>query len=381
MSIRSMTYSVITSENISHIDDITIENDNLVENTDDDFMNSILLNNEIDIDHNKIIASMQHILTAFKDDIDILNDGSIKELETINHKLCPDCNVVCKIYDIFIICEQCGLEREWDMHSSNLYSMSIDQNYNTTNNSYMTFNIIGVNSYHYNRSFLKTCADYSAYRNNNNKKEIFNKIYQYEGNKPPHNIINAAAELFDQIKNKGYVYRGDGKLGVIGACLYYASIMNNLTRTPKEIALIMNIDDKFLSHGDRILQELNELGIITIPTDYKPLNDYLNQFFPALGIPDKYKEFVVAIIARAERKHLHIKNESRTTTKIIGVIYLLTQRVPELKHIKKDTISIECNRISKSTFIKYYTLISDNYKIMKKLFGKYKIPLPRSVLV
>jgi transcription initiation factor TFIIIB Brf1 subunit/transcription initiation factor TFIIB len=355
------------------------DDDNDSDSDSEDLMEFMTLESTNDIDHNKIISGMKHIMDAFNTDNDIfpLNQDKLSITE-INYKMCPKCNIACKIYDIFIICERCGMEREWDMHTSNAYNMTIDQNYNTSNNSFMTFSIIGVNAYYYNRSFLKTCADYSAYRNNNNKKEIINKIDQYEGNKPPHNIINATADLFDQIKNKGYVYRGDGKLGVIAACLYYASIMNNLTRSPKEIAAIMGIDDKFLSQGDRILQELNELNVISIPTHYKPLNDYLNQFFPALGIPDKYKQFVTDIIARAERKHLHIRNESRTTTKIVGVIYLLTQRVPELKHIKNDEISKECNKISKSTFIKYSTLITDNYKIMKKPFRKHKIKQPAS---
>jgi hypothetical protein len=329
-----------------------------------------------DIDINKIINNMNNVLNVFNE-TEIFEKKKIsKEVEKKDYKLCPECKIPCKIHDTVIICENCGMERVWDCHSHNLYSITIDQNYNTASNSFLSFNIVGNNSYCYNRSFLKTCADYSAYRNNNNKKDIINKIYQYEGNKPPANIINAAADLFDQIKNKGYVYRGDGKLGVIGACLYYASIMNNLTRTPKEISQIMGIDERFLSHGDRVLQELNELGIITIPTNYKPLDDYLKMYMPALNIPDKYKQFIVDVIARAERKHLHIKNESRMTTKCVGCIYLLTRRVPELKHIKKDTISIECNNISKSTFIRYSTLITDNFRLMKKPFRKHGIPMP-----
>ena len=291
----------------------------------------------------------------------------------VDNNMCPLCNVACKIYDTFIICEQCGMERIHDIHSHDQYSMTIEDNYNTANNSFMTFNIIGKDSYCYNRSYLKTCADYSAYRNNSNRKDIIQRIDQYEGNKPPKNIVNTAARLFDQIKNAGYVYRGNGKWGVIGACLYYASIQHNLTRTPKEVAAIMGIDEKFLSQGDKTLQSLNELKVIDIQINYKPIMDYINQFFPSLGIPDKYKDFVIDTIARAERKHLHIRHESRMTTKIVGVIYLLTRRVPELKHIKKDQISIDCGNISRSTFIKYYTLICDNYKIMKKVFRKHKI--------
>lgn len=353
-----------------------------VEETEDTIEQDILLDDyffESTIDISNLINQMGSILDVFSDtalptSIDRVNTTAID----VDYKICPQCDIQCKIHETMIVCEKCGLEREWNCHSNSLYSSTIEQCYNTASNSFMTFNIIGTNSYCYNRSFLKTCSDYTAYRTNNNKKEIINRIYQYEGNKPPHNIINAAADLFDEIKLAGYVYRGDGKLGVIGACLYYASILNNLTRTPKDIALIMGIDEKFLSHGDRILQELNELQVITIPTNYKPILDYINQFFPALSIPDVYKDFVVDIIKRAERKHLHIKNESRLTTKVVGAIYLLTRRVPGLRYIKTETISRECNNICKSTFMKYSQLITDNYRIMKKPFRKHKIQCPIS---
>lgn len=298
-----------------------------------------------------------------------------REVIEINYKLCPDCEIPGKILDTSIICENCGMEREWNIHHIDGYNASIEQNYNTSDNSFITFNVVGNNSYCYNKSLLKTCSNYVIYRNNTNKKEILNRIYQYEGNIPPKNVINSAIDLFEQIKNKGYVYRGDGKLGVIGACLYYACMINNLTRTPKEISSIMNIEEKFLSKGDKILQELNELGVISIPINHEPLDDYILKYFHLLGIDMKYKDFVVHIINRAEKKHLHIKNESRTTTKCVGVIYLLTCRLPELKHIKKETISKECS-ISKTTFIKYHNLIMENFPLMKKSFKKYRIPIP-----
>jgi hypothetical protein len=376
-----LTESTFISEEIREIsydikDDLEIDlKDELCDLND-------MFNTSINIDIKEtMINNLKDMLDTFKDDSDgFLNQDKIQASSTAmiknDYKLCPECQIPCKVQDILIICEQCGIERLYDCHMNNNYSLSVDSSYNTTNNSFMTFTVIGAKSYFYKRSMMKTCADYSIYRNNNNKKDIINKIYQYEGNKLPMNIINTAADLFDQIKNKDYVFRGDGKLGVIGACLYYASIKHSLTRTPKEIANIMGIEEKFLSQGDRILQELNEMKIIDIPTNYKPLEDYLNQFMPILNIPIKYKQFVIDIITRAEKKHLHIKNESRLTTKIVGVLYLLTRRLPELKHIKKDTISLECNKISKSTFIRYYNLIYKNYKVMKKPFRKHKIPMP-----
>ena len=369
-NITASSFNVIEDDSKLTIDEITINELNLEELT----INSC-------IDYQKIFSEMSNLHT-YKDlsnlSKDLFKQENLEKPVKKDYNICPLCEIPCKISDTFIICTKCGMERVYDCHAHDLYSLSIESNYNTINNSYMTFNIVGTNSYNYNRSLLKTCADYSSYRANSNKKEIINKIYQFDGNKPPMNVINETAALFDQIKQADRVYRGDGKLGVIGACLYYISIKHNLTRTPKEIAKIMGIEERFLSQGDRILQELAELSIIEIPINHKPLNDYLNMYMPILGIDSKYKQFVIDIIARAERKHLHIGHDCRLTTKVVGVLYLLTLRVPSLKYIKKDVISAECNFISISTYKKYATLICDNYKVMKKVFKRHSIPMPAS---
>lgn len=355
------------------------ENLILPDKDSDEYELENLLICNIDINVETLINNSRNIIDMFKDECVFEKKSLISKTidgPIVDYKMCPNCDVLCKIHDTQIICTNCGMEREWNIHENNVYSSTLDENYNTSSNSFMSFNIVGAKSYCYNRSLQKTCSDATTYRANNNKKDIINKIYQYEGtNHPPANVINATADLFDQIKQKGYVYRGDLKLGVIGACLYYTSIMHNLTRTPKEIAQIMGIEDKFLSSGDRTLQELNELNIISIPTNYKPLDDYLKMYMPALGIDLKYKPFIVHIIARAERKHLHIGNESRMTSKVVGVIYLLTKRLPQYKHIKKEMICAACNGISRSTFIRYYSLIIANFKVLKKSFRKFHIPM------
>jgi transcription initiation factor TFIIIB Brf1 subunit/transcription initiation factor TFIIB len=296
----------------------------------------------------------------------------------VNYKKCPECGLMCKINETTVICEKCGLEREYDAHNTGAYSSSIDQGYNTSNNSFMSFKVIGKNYYNYSKNLYKTCANYPSYRNNSNRKEIINKIYRYEGGRIPLNVCNMTADLFDQIKQRGYVFRGNGKWGVIGACLFYSCIICGLSRTPREIANIIDIEDKFLSQGDRILQGLNELKIISIPVENNPISDYLNQYLPALGIPIKYKQFIIDLISRADVKRIYIGkgNQSRITTKCVGAIYLLCMRMPNLNHIKKDDISRECVKISKSTFIRQYNLLMEHGAELKKVFRKHKIPMP-----
>ncbi len=330
---------------------------------------------DIKIDHIKILEEISatriiHTNTMInlekKIDMPIIQD----------YKICPNCDERCKIGAVSLICEKCGLEREWQSENG-CYDASIAQNYNITQNAHISFNLVGAGSYCYQRSFLKTCSNYGSFRNNNNKKEITNIIYQYEGSKPPTNVINTAAELFDKIVSSGRVYRKNGKRGVMAACLYYSCIINNLSRTPRDIALIMNTEERFLSQGDKILQELKELGVLDIPTRHEPIENYLSQFFTSLDIPERYKAFVYDLIMRAEKKHIHIKNESRATTKCAGAIYMLTRRVKELKHIKKQMISKECNNMSVATFMRYYNLLYANYPLLKKSFKRHKITMPK----
>lgn len=306
-------------------------------------------------------------------DLEIQVDITDQKLNKFN--ICPKCKIENQITDGSIYCNKCGLETAI-IDDANKFSFSVDKDHNTSNNSFMSFNFIGKNSYCYQRSFLKTCANYSSFRKNNNRKDLYNYNYQYEGKKIPKSSIKLAIELFSKIKDNNCVFRGNGKKGVLGACLFYACVMNHITKTPREIASIMSIEERFLSHGDRIVQELNERGIISIPTILRPLNDYLDQYFPSLGIDIKYKSFIVDLIERAEKKNIHIINDSRTTTKCIGAIYMLITRIKNLRLIiTKDKIVSECN-ISKSTFIRYYNLLLTNWKILKPVFVKHRIPMP-----
>ena len=319
-------------------------------------------------------ANMLNLLESDNTVVNLEVQMDLDSDKIIKYNICPKCNIEGTMSDGSVFCPECGLET-LIIDDNNKFSFSSEKDHNVSSNSYISFNFIGPNSYGYQRSFLKTCANYSSFRRNNNRKDMYNYNYQYEGKKIPKNAIKLAIELFSKIKEKNYVFRGNGKKGVLGACLFYACVMNNITKTPREIASVMEIEERFLSHGDRVVQELNEKGVISIPTTLRPLNDYLDQFFPALNIPDKYKAFVIDVIERAEKKNIHIMNDSRTTTKCIGAIFLITNRVKELRHITKDIIVKECN-ISKSTFIRYYNLLLDNYKMLKPIFKKHRIPMP-----
>ena len=320
------------------------------------------------------------------EDIDDINlEQKINMNDKIKINLCPLCNIKGKIMENVICCPECGMELSLSHDNNKNYSN--DSEYNTSQDAFMPIIIVGNNSGCYNKNLLKTTANYSSYRKNSNRKGLHSCNYYHDGKKLPKTCINLALKLFNRIieskdchdeERTSRVYRGNSKKGVMGSCLYYACNMYNITKTPKQIASIMGIEERFLSQGDRKVRSLADKGIIDIPPIIDPVEDYLNQYFASLKIDLKYKQFIIDLINRAEKKNIHIESDSKITTKCVGSIYLLSKRMSDVKHIKEEDISRECNGISKTTYNKYYKLLMQNKDKLIPVFIKHRIKMPRS---
>ena len=273
-------------------------------------------------------------------------------------------------------CQSCGLEIKGAVVSTaEDESTTVSPDYNVNGKGFISVRVIGKGSYGYNRNLMKTSADYTVHRRITNLKEMHNWNAQCTSSQVSKNVIEDANNLFATIKQHGLVYRKDSKKGVQGSCLYHACHMNGVSRTHTEIAQLVSIAEKFLSAGDRILRDLNERGIISIPARIDSVTNYINRYFELLGIPDKYKQFVIDMIAQADEDRLHVLYDSKSNTKCIGTIYMLVERVPELrKYIDKERIESEC-MISKTTFIKYHTMLCKYYRRFVHVFAKHRIPL------
>ncbi len=295
---------------------------------------------------------------------------------TTAKKGCYSCGGTLRTKDHVLICQNCGLEIQGAVVAANEdESTTSSQDANVNDKGFISMKIVGKGSYGYNRNLLKNCADYPRYRKMTTLKEMHNWNSQSTNNQLPKNVIEEANEMFAAIKEHNYVFRKDVKKGVQGACLYYTCHLNGISRTPTEIAKIIGIAEKFLSAGDRHLRDLNERGIITIPARVDAVTSYVNRYFELLKIPEKYKPFVIDMIRQADEYKLHVQYDSKSNTKCIGTIYMLIDRIPELrKNIDKDRIEKECE-ISKTTFIKYYMMLCRFYRCFVHLFVKHKIPM------
>jgi hypothetical protein len=300
-----------------------------------------------------------------------------KLVETKSSILC--CEKTMVQHGSFLVCEVCGKELADTSGATNeTYTTSNILDCNVNDKGFMAMHIVGRGSYGYNRSLLKTCAKYGQYRKMTTLKDMHNWNSQSSSGKHvPKNVIEEASNMFAKIKEHGYVYRKDVKKGVISACIYYACYNNGISKTPAEIAQLVGIAEKFHSAGDRILRDLNERGIIDLPEKIDPIIDYVERYMELLKIPKIYKQFVLDIIHVADREKLHVLSDSKNNTKCIGAIYLLIDRIPELrKAIDKETIDKECE-ISKTTFQKYYNLICKFYRKFVPVFVRHRIPMKR----
>ena len=313
-----------------------------------------------------------------KNKINISLEPEQKFKPNVKTTTCNNCGGHLYVENYILVCKECGVETQ---NSSNIteedYSTSAITDCNVNSNGFIAMKMSGVGAYGVQRSLLKTCANYPKYRKINTLIEM--QIWNYTNDKKQHipkNVIQEANDMFASIKDNGYVFRKDGKKGVLSACLYYACYNNGISKTPSEIAQFSSIEEKFHSLGDRILHDLNERGVIEIPIKVSPIIDYIDRYMELLDINKKYRAFVVELIFRAEKKRIHILHDSKSNTKCVGAIYMLVNRIPELrKKITKEMIEQQCG-ISKTTFIRYYTMLCQYYKKIKKVFKRHQIPMP-----
>jgi transcription initiation factor TFIIIB Brf1 subunit/transcription initiation factor TFIIB len=316
---------------------------------------------------------------AFADGNEVIevktSDAEFEEPMGDVYMMCDECKTPCIVSEFQLVCPCCGkIQGRAPDGDDDAFDRSVEQTYNTSAHAFMAFKIDGKNASYLRRAYYANCGDYVEHRKFLVRREIETILYQYS-EKIPANIRERSMELYESLRSQNEIVRGKRRRGIIAACFYYVLLDAGMAHTPKEVASMLQTEEKYLSQGDRKLNQLNDRKVISINTNIRPLADYIMRYLSMLGIELSYRDFVVDLIERAQAKYIHIKNECRTTTKCVGAIYLLCTRVPELRVIDKQKISDVCT-ISKSTFIRYYNLVMDNHHLIEKSLRRHGIPLP-----
>lgn len=285
-------------------------------------------------------------------------------------KTCPDCKTRMQPMKCSYQCLQCGRDTQV-LEQGGEFSASINDNYNTSSKCAVSIKIVGKDSYRYHKALLRTSSDYSKTQSNNTNKQLCQFNSRSIEGKLPIIILKEAADLYSQIQKCKIVRRGNGRKGALGACIYFVCASHNITKKPKEIAKFLNIEESYLSKGDKLLRRLEAEGKIEIPIHHDPKDAYILQYFESLNIDNKYKPFVSEIIDRASQVDMKGENNSRISTKCAGVIYML--KIQESLNISNAEIVKRC-KISKSTFNRYYEFLVKNRKVLRPIFKKHGIP-------
>ena len=288
---------------------------------------------------------------------------------------CPECGIRMQPMKSSYQCLQCGRDTQV-LEQKGEFSTSIVDNYNTSANCSMPIKVVGKDSCRYHKALMRTTSEYSKIQSNNTNKQLNRFNSQSKEGKLPIIILKEAADLYGKIQKCNIVRRGNGRKGALGACIYFVCNIHNITKKPKEISIFLNIEESYLSKGDKLLRRLQSEGKIDIPIHHDPKDAYILQYFEALGIDNKYKPFVSELIDRASHIDMIGENNSRISTKCAGAIYTL--KIQESLEFSKSNIVKYC-KISKSTFIRYYEFLVQNRKVLKPVFKKHGItPLKKT---
>lgn len=291
----------------------------------------------------------------------------IEEVDDMSYLNCS-CGGRLTLEDNITLCTSCGLEK---------------QNYMTeeATNKQCCSNTIKIVSSGTNKSAVASMqrnmtiatSNYNETQKYNTTTNLLNMLK--DKTNVPLFIIQQTVAMYNEIRSTGNVYRKNVKLGIIAACISINCTKNNISRTPIEICTHLNIKERFYLCGLRILNGLNERNEIDIETKLDPTIGYVKRYLEILNIDARYEGFVIDMINRCTEKKIHIINSSKECTKAIGSIYALTLGVKEL-NISDDEISSKCS-ISKTTFIKYYKVINDYFRLFVVIYAKHKITMPK----
>ena len=292
-------------------------------------------------------------------------------------RYCHSCNIEA-VEDIGpiikLICPKCGVEFQNINDKSVNFNTSIQ--YNTSKYNSVTTKIEGKDSYAHNKSLRGVCFNYNVWNSKRAVKYLNRCSYESETDKIPPYINEIVIAEFEKIRRRK-TFRGPVQVGIKAVLAYYICPLENLARKPSEMAKLHNIKEKDLSKADSIVREFIEEGVIDLQVNLNRYDGFIERYMALLDIDAKWKDIIVDIIERAEKKHLYVKKNPKLSTKCMGAIYLIINSVPTLKsRISKDEISTKCN-ISKTTFISQYHLLLNNNKKLKKVFKKYNLRFPK----
>ena len=151
-------------------------------------------------------------------------------------------------------------------------------------------------------------------------------------------IINEANSLY-KIVSSTKISRGANRSGIIAACVYFSCKINNVPRSPNEIASIFDLKIPVMTKGCKKFQEIMQLNKVNINRIHQALtitmDDFIDRFCSKLELTKEDINQIKDISKMAQ--FYNLINENTPPSMAAGCIYL---------YIKDNELPIHKKEIS-----------------------------------
>ncbi len=320
------------------------------------------------------------------DDFDEQNDEikvNKKQCQNKNN-ICSNCNSIDNIIEDFssgiVVCKNCGQVLDNIIDSNPEWRSFEDDNKPDNNRCGMGVSkllpqsslgtTIGGGSF---KSRIKTLHSWSAmpYRERS-LHQVFKQFQEKCENtgilkcieddaKIMYKAISECKHNDGKNKDKFIIIRGKNRTSLIAACVFFACKRKGMTRSPKEIAEIFDINYTDITRGCKNFQKFIKKGNIDINTGFSLPEDFVSRFCKELFIKDKYVDQAINIAKNIRRMNIA---SVHTPFSIATSSILLMTEFNNIDNINKRKLAHKFN-VSEVTIGKTYKKIEEYKDILK----------------
>lgn len=163
-------------------------------------------------------------------------------------------------------------------------------------------------------------------------------------------------------KNKGkfIIIRGKNRINLIAACIFFACKRKGVSRSPKEIADIFEINYTDITKGCKNFQKIIKKGNIDINTGFSKSEDFVERYCKELHIKEKYTNEAIKIAKNINNMNIATVH---TPFSIATSSILLMAEINNITTINKKQIAKKFG-VSEVTINKTYKKVKEYKDIL-----------------
>jgi transcription initiation factor TFIIB len=320
-----------------------------------------------------------HFLNMSEEDIDNLLFGvNIDNKEEINENICNVCKSENLVVDDSLgynVCMDCGVVNGETLNKNPIFNKDgeskTNSSYGCPTNFFFPKSALGtkIKCKGFNRLTALQRQGQMPYKEKSLMEELFkiqDKCKQYNITQK---IIDTSKNLYKKVneskhtkgmrKGKNRIMRCINRRSMIAACVFYACILQNEPRSPKEIADIYSLEIKHVNKGYRKFMDFINLEELHHTFSSSKPSDFIKRFADKLEMEEKYIKYASEISNNINKLDLASTHEPPS---VAAGCLLLVVNMYNLS-INKKQIS-EVFGISDVTISKTYRRISPFHKII-----------------